>query len=98
MQNSGRSVGDGEGGNCEQSFSTTWEIGGPFVLTGSDTVGVSDTGPAANLVCSRLLERRNHILQRTGFPRVPTCPDLSQFQLADERLGKYATYQPSQSV
>ena len=87
-QNSGQLARDGEGGNCEESFSTTLDVGGLFVPAESDSVFGLDAGATANLVCFRYLERHDRILQRKGFPRVSSYPASARFKFGDGRLGE----------
>ena len=87
-QNSGQLERYGEGGNCGESFSTTLDMGGLFVLAESDGVFVLDAGVTANLVCFRYLENRDRILQRKGFPRVSRYPASARFKFGDGRQGE----------
>ena len=79
---------EGGSGQCEQSFSTTKEIGGLLALAESDTVAVLDTGATPNLVCFNQLERHNRVLQRKGAPRVSTFPPSARFRFGDGRVGE----------
>ena len=72
-------------GAGEQSFSTTMEAGGLFVLANS--VVVLGTGATADSVCFSWLERRGRILQRESFPRVSTYLASARFRFGDGHLG-----------
>ena len=83
------SIGDAETeGMCEQSFATSVEGGGLFLVSQEDTAVVSDTSATANLVCLSWLARRNRILGRREIPRVTTYPSQARFRFGDGRLGE----------
>ena len=56
-QSPGPSVKNEGGPTCEQSFSTTLDLGGQILFREAECVVVIETGAAANLACPRRLDR-----------------------------------------
>ena len=52
------------GGKCEQSFSTTMDMGELFLVSKKESVVVLYTGAAADLVRTRWLAHHNRLLER----------------------------------
>ena len=76
------------GGECDQSFPTTLDTGGLFMVSKEDSVAVLDTGAAANLVCSRLLGHHDQLLGSHGLQWLSTYPSRVTFRFRDGRLGE----------
>ena len=61
-------------GHCEQSFSTTLDVGCQLICMRNDSVVALDAGATANLVCFRWLHHHNALLEQRGVSRIPTYP------------------------
>ena len=72
----------------EQSFATTSDVDGFFLVADSDSTMVLGTGATANLVCFCWLRPRNRILQRRGSQKVSTYPSSARFRFGNGRLGE----------
>ena len=73
---------------CEQSFSTTWDLGSQLSLMGGDSVVGFDTGATANPVRFRGSRNRNLLLRKPRFPRVSTYPSRARSKFCDGPLGE----------
>ena len=73
---------------CEQSFATTLDAVGLFLVSDEDSVVVLDTGATASPVCFRWLERQNRILEGRGRQKVLTYPSSASLRLHDGSLGE----------
>ena len=70
------------------SFSTTIDLGGEFVVSRASSVVVLDTGATANLVCRSWLVNRNLFLERLGMEKVHPYPSAARFKFGDGRIGE----------
>ena len=86
-QESGLSEREQGGPMGKQSFPTTLDLDCMFVFAEADSVAAFGAGANAHFACSRLLERRNRILERTGLLRVSTYPACARFRFGGGRLG-----------
>ena len=82
---------------CEQSFSATFDVGGPFLVSEEDSVAVLDTGATGNLVCFRWLERHNRLPVQHGCEQVSACLSTARFRSWGGRLRevRHATDTPA---
>ena len=71
---------------CEKSFLTTLDSGGQFAVMNADSVAVLDTGAAANLACSRMLERPAGNWNGGAPHRAKSYPACARFKFDDGRL------------
>ena len=76
---------------CEQSSSTTLDVGGLALVSDEDSVVALDTGAAANLVCLRWLEHHNRLLEKKGRQKVATFPSSARSRFGATALAMYAT-------
>ena len=72
----------------ENSFSTTIDLGGEFVVSRASSVVVLDTGATANLVCRAWLANHNLFLERLGMEKVHLYPRQLAFSLVMDELAK----------
>ena len=70
----------------EQSFSTTLEIGGQFVVSHSDSVVALDTWATTALVCFRWPVNHNLFLQKLGLQKVLPYSAAARFKYGDGRV------------
>ena len=73
---------------CEQSFSTTLDVGCLFFVSDEDAAAVLGTGATANLALFRWHERHNRLLERKGRRKVSTYPSSTRFRFGGGRLGE----------
>ena len=72
-QDDGSSVAADEGSNCEESVSTTLDLGGQVMFLRADSLVVVDTGAAANPVCCRRLAHRDEGTRRDAYWKEKGC-------------------------
>ena len=72
----------------QNSFSTTFDLGGVFVAPKASSVVALDTGATANLVRRAWLANHNQFLERMGMEKAHLYPSAARFKFGDGRIGE----------